>query len=280
MIDWLKSAKLNNTTVEKLKARFEKYPNSGKRVVAICDECYLVRNLRYCEYSPLCHYCALQLLHQNLEWIKNNKIGRKNGKTRHNYEIDEWIVENQGKHFCHCGCCGDIKILRAHFNGGIPKYIHGHNGRDQSDVTCKKLSDSLIGREVSKATRDKISDSLMGHGVTEETRKRISASGQGVSYNEWDGFVKPDQEYCDKFDETCRESNREKYGRYCFLCGKDEDENNQKLCVHHVDLNKDQGCNDHDWKLIPLCRRCHGRAHSELWIARIEWLLSNISNWR
>jgi hypothetical protein len=108
-----------------------------------------------------------------------------------------------------------------------------------------------------------------------EMAERLSARNQDIPYDEWQGFV-DNNEYCDKFDDECRESNREKYDRCCFLCGKDELGENRRLSVHHVDMNKDQGCNDHEWKLVPLCRSCHSKAHSKLWQARIEWLLKNI----
>ena len=84
--------------------------------------------------------------------------------------------------------------------------------------------------------------------------------------------------YCYKFDEDCREHNREKYERECFFCGKTEEENKTKLCVHHVDYNKNQGCDETpDWKLIPLCSSCHGitngnKERREIWKARILYL--------
>jgi hypothetical protein len=90
--------------------------------------------------------------------------------------------------------------------------------------------------------------------------------------------------YCSKFDETCRESNREKYDRCCFLCGLLEEGNitlnglQRRLSVHHVDMNKNQGCDDVKWKLIPLCMKCHSIAHTMTWEARIEWLLNNVYN--
>ena len=40
-----------------------------------------------------------------------------------------WVKKNQGKHFCHCGCKGEIEILRSHHNKGIPKYIKGHGSK-------------------------------------------------------------------------------------------------------------------------------------------------------
>lgn len=40
-----------------------------------------------------------------------------------------WVAENEGKHFCLCGCGEVIPIKPVHFNIGIPQYRHGHNPR-------------------------------------------------------------------------------------------------------------------------------------------------------
>ena len=40
--------------------------------------------------------------------------------------IRDWIAENQGKHFCHCGCDQSIEIRDFHYTYGIPKYIDHH----------------------------------------------------------------------------------------------------------------------------------------------------------
>lgn len=68
-----------------------------------------------------------------------------------------------------------------------------------------------------------------------------------------------DSGYCYKYDKNCREQNRKKYNWECFFCGKTEIDNGERLSVHHIDYNKNQGCNETpDWKLVPLCKKCHG----------------------
>lgn len=114
-------------------------------------------------------------------------------------------------------------------------------------------------------------------------RRKVSATQQGISYDEWENFAyNLNSLYCPAFDDECRESNREKYGRRCFICGISEKKNvtkkgdQWKLSVHHYDMDKMQGCDGRIWKLIPLCMRCHPQAHNELWQSRIVWLLKNI----
>jgi len=85
-------------------------------------------------------------------------------------------------------------------------------------------------------------------------------------------------EYCEKFDNACRERIRDKHDRLCFYCGKDEYANNAKMSVHHIDMNKDQGCNGHDWKLVPLCRSCHGKAHTDTMTAKLKAMYAQIAD--
>lgn len=58
MINWNESAKLNNCTVDELKARFERFPSSGKRIIRICDSCGGEQEMRFADRSDLCHKCA------------------------------------------------------------------------------------------------------------------------------------------------------------------------------------------------------------------------------
>ena len=163
---------------------------------------------------------------------------------------------------------------------GDIKTIHEENIRKQtrilSDETRKKISDRRKGIQFSEKHRRKIGDAHKGKIISETTRRKVSAALQGISYDEWEDFA-VDSPYCPAFNEACRESNREKYGRRCFICGLPEAENitktgkQKKLSVHHVDMNKNQGCDGHEWKLVPLCMNHH--SHGVVWTERIKYLL-------
>lgn len=43
--------------------------------------------------------------------------------------VDTWIEANTGKHFCACGCKGQIRICARHHSMGIPRYLHNHSPR-------------------------------------------------------------------------------------------------------------------------------------------------------
>ncbi len=68
--------------------------------------------------------------------------------------------------------------------------------------------------------------------------------------------------YCPKFNEARKEVVREFFGRKCLACGVDEVEFKNRLPVHHVDHNKNQGCDGKPFNLVPLCIKCHGE---EIW---------------
>lgn len=59
MINWNKSAKLNNCCEDELKAWFERFPKSNKKIIAICDnpKCRKERELYNHLYHGLCQSC-------------------------------------------------------------------------------------------------------------------------------------------------------------------------------------------------------------------------------
>jgi len=68
--------------------------------------------------------------------------------------------------------------------------------------------------------------------------------------------------YCFLFNKDFKERVREFWNRKCAKCGKTEIENGRKLCVHHVDYNKDSCCDNAIPLFIPLCNNCHTKTNS------------------
>ena len=58
MIDWEKSAELNDMSVDALKLWFDKYPQSNKKVIRICNSCGEERKIYFYAYCDLCLECA------------------------------------------------------------------------------------------------------------------------------------------------------------------------------------------------------------------------------
>jgi len=91
----------------------------------------------------------------------------------------------------------------------------------------------------------------------------------GKTHPNWQGGISFEP-YCEKFNEKKREEIRNQYGRKCVICGRDEKDNitktgkQWKLSVHHIDSDKEQGCDGKQWKLAPLCMYCHNSKRMEI----------------
>lgn len=120
-------------------------------------------------------------------------------------------------------------------------------------------------------TREEIAD-MLSRGNYVNVRHKLLYPKNDPSYRVRGGTHK---EYCSKFNELCRENNRKKYNRLCWMCGRSEKDNGKRLSVHHIDLDKNQGCDGHEWRLIPLCKYCHSGAHTNLMCARIAYIYEN-----
>lgn len=157
---------------------------------------------------------------------------------------------------CNCPCNELIPWKEYYMKKGIPKFINGHNSKNRKRIFTEEhiihMSESHIGKYC------------------------------GLESPHWKGGISFDP-YCDKFNEAKREEVRNKYDRKCFICNLEEKNNLtknnkvRKLSVHHIDGDKEQGCNDKPWFLVPLCIKCHIKTISkktgEYWIIYIQTLL-------
>lgn len=226
---------------------------SQRKIICRCDNCGKERVVEKKSYRELCNGCA----------ARSEERCRKVGAAKKGHVVTEETRKKIGD-----ANRGRIPTEETRYKLGKP-----YRGKHLSAEHRRKISDAQKGRPLSKEHRQK----LTGKKRTMEMRIRLSAAHQYIPEDEWDGFSK-DSPYCSNFNESCRESNRQKYNRECFICGKPEKENitktgkQKKLSVHHVDMNKDQGCNDHQWKLVPVCIGCHNLLHNPTWAARLRYL--------
>ena len=157
------------------------------------------------------------------------------------------------------------------------KMAEARIGRTLSETHKRRISEAGKGRVPTDATRQKLSEWQKGKTFSDQHRQHLSAAQQHIIYDEWETFA-CEKKYCPKFDEACRESCRAKYGYRCFMCGKKQADNKtktgkvRKLSVHHVDMDKAQGC-ESNWKLVPLCMKCHPVTHTDEMIARLGYIL-------
>lgn len=80
-INWKKSSKLNNMSINELKEYLDKYKHSGKKVIRICNRCNEEKEIYYDGYRDLCKSCAMKVLYDNpLEYKKRSIIQKKSYK--------------------------------------------------------------------------------------------------------------------------------------------------------------------------------------------------------
>lgn len=179
---------------------------------------------------------------------------------------------------------------------GIPKYINGHAriGAHHTEVAkekCRKskLGDKnpMFGKKRSAETNAKSVETRRNNGkpfhskeVVENVRialKKYNNEHPGI----WVGDKNPNWRggtcngpYSFEFNEELKESIRERDNRICQICNKDEEENGMKLCVHHIDYDKD---NSEPKNLVSLCIGCHVKTNSrrEYWTKFFNIKLEN-----
>lgn len=242
---------------------------SGKPIVARCDDCCQYRIVKKRDYRVFCIHCTTK-------GHRSSNFGKPTSdETKH--KISE---KKRGTHHSDAA-----KKKMSIDRTGKGNHMYGRRGEDSpffgrthSEETKRKMSDTATGRVLSDEWRHNMALARTGKSLppfTDEHKQKISASLQHVSYEEWNRFLLANP-YCNKFNYECKEHNRDKYGRTCFVCGKNEEENGRRLSVHHIDRNKNQGCDGHKWKLIPLCNNCHAKAHSDPLKSRIEFIIRGI----
>lgn len=137
-----------------------------------------------------------------------------------------------------------------------------HIGVPLSPETCAAMSVARKGVPLSPEHCAALSTTKKGVALSPEHCAAISAARQGVSFEDWTGFISFNK-YCPKFNEKLKQQVRDKYNNCDYMSGLPATICNphRKLDVHHVDYNKQQGCDDHEWRLIPLSRKNHAKTN-------------------
>lgn len=161
--------------------------------------------------------------------------------------------------------CSVGSVLDALVNLNIPRRgysdyygeLHHSYGKTLSEETRLLISEHHV--DVSGENHP-----LFGKHHSEEVKKKMGESHIGLHTGgknpNWKGGISFEP-YCTKFNNALKEEIRDKFGRKCFLCPKTEEDEGRKLSVHHVDYNKEQGCNGVRWLLVPLCRSCNTKVN-------------------
>jgi hypothetical protein len=174
--------------------------------------------------------------------------------------------------FCSQRCMGDSYKGRKQSPKWIAKRTATFKGR--KITWMDKLRLAAVGKKASYETRQKMSEMRKGENNAfygkrhSETAKqaiskiriemRLGAGEKNGQYIDGRSFYP----YCEKFNARRRKAVRQFFHNICICCGCHKDENlvaNRaiNLDVHHIDHDKDQGCNGKPFNLIPFCRTDH-----------------------
>lgn len=156
-------------------------------------------------------------------------------------------------------------------------------GRIHTPETKRKMSISMKGLKRSEETKAKISKAKKGFKHSEISILNMSKSQKrGAEHHNWKGGISFEP-YCPKFNDIFKENIRNKFNRVCFLCGKTELDNKCKLSVHHVQYNKNCGCDDAlKCDYVPLCHSCHSKTSNgnrNEWESKIISMLATHHNY-
>ena len=281
-------------------ATFEKFgyystdwaPKSHKKIIVVCDDCGKVRVMSKYSYHARCKACANKGERHPLFGKYHSEETRKKMSDAHK-GAKNWNWKG-GLAMRICEQCGvefpvrPFKIKRGEGKFCSPecygkwrsKHLRGKNNANWQGGKIKQVC-QICG----KVRYVKPSKIKQGGGKFCSPKchgKWLSKHNTGKnnpSYRNGASF----EPYCIKWNEPFREYIREKFHRVCFLCGKTEKENGQRLSVHHVNGNKNCGCDDDETcQFVPLCVSCHSKMLSKKvdWEKKIKDKMQNkLSGW-
>lgn len=218
----------------------------------------------------------------NKGWFKKGRIVTEEEKIR----LKERVISPETRAKLSKAGKGRVMSEESKRKTGIGNSI-SLLGHKHTEATKKKMSETRkrLGtrppnrkgiplteehkKNLSKANKGniKISTALLGHICSPETRKKISEAQSGEKSINWKGGISY-QPYPDDWNETLRNSIRQRDSYMCQVCGVSQDEllgHFKKLDVHHIDYNKD---NLNPNNLITLCKSCHSKTNNnrDYWI--------------
>jgi len=148
----------------------------------------------------------------------------------------------------------------------IQKIVKSRSWYKHSDEIKQNLREINLGKNLTQECKDKISACRKITKASEETKLKMSKSTSGDKNPNWQGGISFGK-YCPKFNKRKRKEIRDKYNDCDFFSGlhKDIINHGKNLSVHHIDYNKEQGCNGYDWELIPLSHPHHAMTNWNKW---------------
>jgi hypothetical protein len=153
---------------------------------------------------------------------------------------------------------------------------HHQYGKPISDEVKQKISITMSGRKRPQRSPEwcrKISEGHKGKRHTMETRMKMSKAQLGEKAKLWKGGLSYGL-YC-KDAKPSYKRVRAYFSHCCVRCGQPQTK--EKLCVHHVDYDKEAGCKGKKFWAVTLCRSCHTETNNnrEYWESQFKEMITN-----
>jgi len=146
---------------------------------------------------------------------------------------------------------------------GKTKEKHHMYKKHFSEETVAKMriaktgeKNTFYGKHHSKETKEKNRIAHIGKIKSNEVREKLSKRFSKEKNPAWKGGTSF-YPYCEKFDKKRRKSVRDFFNNLCICTG--ESQYHKALNVHHIDHDKEQGCNGKPFNLVPMNDTHHAR---------------------
>lgn len=221
-------------------------PHSHKPIVAFCNSCGTYMDTTKHDYHELCKSCAQKKRFEDPN--EREKTSKANKKRYENPLERKKLSEAQIKRF-------EDPLERS-------KLSKAQKKRWSNPLEHEKASESHKTQWENIDIREKTSKANKKRWASQKEREKQSARMSGENHYNWQGGISFGK-YCPKFDDEKKQYIRDKYNNCDYISGihKDVCNRGRNLDVHHVDYNKLQGCDDHEWRLIPLSQINHMRTN-------------------
>lgn len=179
-------------------------------------------------------------------------------------EFQVWpskLTQNRGK-YCSQACM--IEVRRSIYRGeNHPHYVEKVI---KKCLNCGKTI--IISPHLEKIGAGKYCSQVCHFKHRDRTGPNGSFWKGGLSF----------EPYCYLFNEEFKERVRHFYGNKCVLCGANN--GNRRLCVHHVNYDKDACCNSSEKLFVALCNGCHNKTNTnrEKWQVLFRDMIFNQYN--
>lgn len=163
------------------------------------------------------------------------------------------------------------KEERARISAHVSGENHPQYGKTWTDEQKRKISLYWTPEQRARfgAANSGENAPFFGKKHSKETREEMIKTRGGENHPMWRGGLSflP---YCQAFNNEVKEAARNRGNRTCTICGVSELQHISKtgkwlgrLDVDHIDSLKGQGCNEIQWKLTALCKRCHSKMQNQ-----------------